>query len=363
MSGRGERSERSGGPAGLRGIRRRAVPADAGELVRFEDAVPGAPLPIQATAAGDLVDAAGWAEENRQVLEERLQERGAVLLRGFGVAGTEELERLVTRLYDELLRYTDRVQPRTQVHRNVYTSTEYPPDQTIELHNESSYASEWPLRLFFLCEQPAPEGGATPVADGRRIAAGMDPEVRRRFEDKGILYVRNFGHGMGITWQEAYGTEDRDEMAAFCRRHHIELEWLDDGRLRTRARRPAFRRHPRTGELAWFNAALSSHVSTLDPEVREALLAELAPEDLPKNVYFGDGTPLGEEDLAEVRRLFRQESVEFQWQRGDVLLVDNMLAMHGRTPYRGPRKVVVAMAVPVRADDLDGDGGGTEAHG
>ena len=32
------------------------------------------------------------------------------------------------------------------------------------------------------------------------------------------------------------------------------------------------------------------------------------------------------------------------WERGDVAVIDNMLASHGRTPFDGERRVLVAMA-------------------
>jgi hypothetical protein len=35
--------------------------------------------------------------------------------------------------------------------------------------------------------------------------------------------------------------------------------------------------------------------------------------------------------------------VSFPWQRGDILMLDNILAAHGRAPYEGPRKILVGM--------------------
>jgi hypothetical protein len=34
----------------------------------------------------------------------------------------------------------------------------------------------------------------------------------------------------------------------------------------------------------------------------------------------------------------------FNWQRGDVMVVDNVLATHGREPFTGERRILVAMS-------------------
>jgi alpha-ketoglutarate-dependent taurine dioxygenase len=120
----------------------------------------------------------------------------------------------------------------------------------------------------------------------------------------------------------------------------------DTGRLRTRHVRPAVARHPRTGETVWFNQANVHHPSSLPPALRESLLAVAADRDFPMdmNACYGDGTPIPDEDIAAVRRACEEENVLFPWRQGDVLVVDNMLVAHGRSPFSGPRKIVVLMA-------------------
>jgi len=330
----------------LRG-HRRAVGVAPSELVLAAPLDAGRPLPLVARPAVDGVDLVVWAGDHRDWVERRLEQHGGILFRNFGIDSTARLEALIVALYGSLLTYNDRVQPRAQVSGNVYTSTQYPADQEIELHNECSYSYSWPMRIAFLCLQPAAQGGATPIADCRRVLARIESAVRERFIERGVQYVRNFGDGFGITWQEAFQTDDRAEMEAFCARTGVRLEWKDDGRLRTRSNRPVAVAHPRTGEAVWFNAAVSSHISTVEPSVRATLEADFAPDELPKNSLYGDGAPIEAATLDAIRRAYREETVTFEWQRGDVLLLDNMLACHGRLPYRGERKVVVAMAEPI----------------
>jgi alpha-ketoglutarate-dependent taurine dioxygenase len=104
--------------------------------------------------------------------------------------------------------------------------------------------------------------------------------------------------------------------------------------------------------MVWFNHLTFFHVSTLPSQVQETLLAELGEQDLPNNTYYGDGSPIEPEVLDELRSLYHQETISFPWQAGDILLLDNMMVAHGRSPFAGPRKVVVAMAEPRAWSDV-----------
>ena len=142
----------------------------------------------------------------------------------------------------------------------------------------------------------------------------------------------------------------RAEVEAFCARHQIQCEWRDDGNLRTRQICQSEALHPVTGEAVWFNQAHLFHVSGLEPEVRETLLAAVDDEaELPRNVFHGDGTDIEESVLDEIRDVYADLMLAFRWQEGDILMLDNMLTSHGRAPFTGPRRVLVAMAEPFPA--------------
>jgi alpha-ketoglutarate-dependent taurine dioxygenase len=328
----------------LKTARRRPVGPEG--LVRAARLQPDRRLPLVIEAAVGGLDAAAWAAANRGMIEARLLEHGGLLFRGFDVGTPEQFAEFMRAVSPELLEYGERSSPRTRVAEHVYTSTDYPAAHPIFVHNENSYQRTWPMKVFFFCETPAESGGETPVADCRGVYARLAPHVRARFVELGWMYVRNFGDGLGLPWRTVFQTDDRRAVEEHCRRNHIEAEWKDGDRLRLRAVRRAVARHPQTGEEVWFNHATFFHISTLEPEVRRALSEEFAEDDLPTNSFYGDGSPIEAEVLEALREAYRLETVTFAWQRGDILLLDNMLAAHGRAPYTGRRKILVGMSEP-----------------
>lgn len=288
-----------------------------------------------------------------QLARTRLHEVGGLLLRGLDVLGEQAFQQLVRSFGHELLSYEFGSTPRKAVEQGVYTSTEYPAHQVIPLHNEQSYTLQWPLKIWFHCVQPSAEGGETPIADSRLIYQRIDPALRQRFTDKRLMYVRNYGNGLDLPWEQAFNSEDRSVVEAFCRANRIDFEWKDDGELRTRQVCQASARHPVSQDMVWFNQAHLFHVSNLAPAVREGLLAVVDdPFDLPRNVYYGDGSPLEDSALDEIRGVLDDCTVRFPWQQGDVLMLDNMLVAHGRASFKGARKVIVAMAEPAQEQTL-----------
>jgi alpha-ketoglutarate-dependent taurine dioxygenase len=168
------------------------------------------------------------------------------------------------------------------------------------------------------------------------------------------MYVRNYGGGADLPWQEVFQTREPTEVEAFCRDHDINVEWLPEGRLRTRQVCQAVVRHPKTGRMLWFNQAHLFHVSSLEPDIREAMLEVFGQDELPRNSFYGDGSPIEEAVLEEVRQVYREEQVVFPWERADVLLLDNMAVAHGRTSYTGERKIRVGMTELVDGTALSG---------
>ncbi|MBX3328845.1 MAG: amino acid adenylation domain-containing protein [Nitrospira sp.] len=308
-------------------------------------------LPLVLQPAVDDVDLAAWAQDNRPKVEQDLFAHGAILFRGFALKGPEDFEQVAQALCPALFgEYGDL--PREKAGRHLYGSTPYPADKTILFHNESSHLHRWPLKQSFFCVQAAQEGGETPIVDCRKMCERLRPELRRKFEKEALMYVRNFTPGFDVSWQDFFHTEDKAVVEETCRQHGVECDWTPDGGLRTRQICPAIVKHPKTGDLVFFNQIQLHHISYLEPAVRNSLVDVLGIDRVPRNVYFGDGSPIDDETAAEIGELYERTSVRFPWKNGDLLMLDNMLVAHARSPFAGPRKIVVAMGEMINQRDV-----------
>lgn len=322
-------------------------------LTRSSYLAPDSPLPLVIQPSMNGVNLASWAASNREYIQAELAKHGGILFRNFRVDSPlkfEEFARSVAsngELFDE---YGDL--PRDTPGAKVYHSTPYPADKSILFHNESSHMHRWPMKIFFYCVKAAEKGGATPIIDCRKSYQTLDPALIKRMAEKKLMYVRNFIDGLDVSWQQFFQTTDKNKVEAYCRKVGLDFVWKGEKQLTTRQICQAVARHPHTGEMLFFNQIQLHHISTLDPEVRSSMLAMFQEEDLPRNVYYGDGTPIEASVVAEISALYDQQAVRFQWQAGDVILLDNMMVAHSRDPFEGTRKILVAMAELVSAQDM-----------
>lgn len=286
-----------------------------------------------------------WAKENKSLLDNCLLKHGGVLLRNFNLHSVSEFNRIVHALSSDLLDYVYRSTPRTKLGGKIYTATEYPADRVIPLHNENSYSRSWPKKIFIFSAIVASDGGATPIADSRKVYKKIDPQVKDKFEKHGVMYTRNYTNGIDLSWQEVFQTEEKTEVEKYCKENYIEFEWKSGiPELTTRQTCQATLVHPVSGESVWFNQAHLFHISSLDEESRISLIKEMGEENIPRNASYGNGEPFEVEVLDHIRDVYAQEKVKFEWHKGDIMILDNVLMAHGREAYKGERKVAVAMS-------------------
>jgi alpha-ketoglutarate-dependent taurine dioxygenase len=307
----------------------------------------GQSLPLLIEPKREGIDLCAWAKDNKDYIDELFVEHHALLFRNFEYGPEQAIQRfddfVSLSSSGDRLHYKDRSTPRNTHGDRIYDATIYPAEQTIALHNEGTYWTTWARKLYFACTLNATSGGQTPIADVHAVYKRIDPVIRQEFEQRGILYVRNFNSGFGLDWQTVFQTEDKQEAEAYCHANRIEFEWKDAGRMRTRQRRPAVRAHPDSGLPLWFNHGAFFHVTSLEPAMRDMFLAELGEDELPYNTYYGDGGAIDPEVIAHLREAYLAEKIAFRWQTGDIALYDNMRVAHAREPYTGERTTLVAM--------------------
>lgn len=278
-------------------------------------------------------------------LDDQLVKEKALVFRGFGVQ-PGSLDPVLSLLLPNRLAYVHGNSPRTKVGANVYTSTEYPQEFTISMHNELSYAARWPSRLTFYCEIAAATGGATPLVDAALWLASLDDKVREAYQG-GVRYTQNLhdGFGLGKSWQDTFESDDRDHVEAFLAEAGATWEWKADGTLRVSSVRPSTITHPVTGTEVWFNQSDQWHPGAALGDETAAALAQIMPEeDLPQSVSFADGSPIPADWAIQVRDRGLENAVDVPWRQGDLMVIDNILVGHGRRPFTGQRRVLVAMS-------------------
>ncbi len=325
----------------FKNIKPKFVEVEQPGLIKTSYFAPDQTLPLIIEPAITDVDPANWASNNRDFIDAELRRHGSILFRNFQLHSVADFENFAQGIHPELFsNYGDL--PREESSSKVYKSTPYPPDKAILFHNESSHLRHWPMKQWFYCVKAAEQGGETPIVDCRRVYSLLDPEIAARFASKQLMYVRNFTDGIDVSWQEFFKTTDRSVVEECCHEAAMGFEWKENGLKITQVCQ-AVTKHPTTGETVFFNQIQLHHISCLEPEARENILALFQEKDFPRNVYYGDGSVIEDSVVDEIRQVYERAAVKFAWRESDVLMVDNMLVAHARAPFIGSRKIVVAM--------------------
>lgn len=284
-----------------------------------------------------------WLARNEADLNRRALEHGAILFRGFPVQSPQDFDRFIAAFGWENFPYEQSLSNAVRVNYTprVFSANEAPSDVTIYLHHEMAQTPIFPSRLFFYCQQPAEEGGATPLCRSDVLFDQMRarcPDFARDCESKGLRYTNvmpahdDAASGMGRSWQSTFRAESREEAEQRMRDLGYSWEWSADGCLRaTTPVLPAVR-EVAPGRKTFFNQLIAAFQGWKDSR-----------NDPSKSITFGDGTSLDRETVLRVAEMAEQLTFDQMWEQGDVVLVDNFVAMHGRRCFRGTRKILASL--------------------
>jgi alpha-ketoglutarate-dependent taurine dioxygenase len=234
-------------------------------------------LPLVVEARGDRTATAlaAWCKMNAGWVADALARHGALLFRDLDVADAPAFEQVARAVDDDLKCDYLGTSPRDALTGYVFTASELPSYYPIPQHCEMSFVADPPRHLFFCClVEPTRGCGATPLADFTKVAAELPASVMARFEARGLRIVRNYsGPGGGRRfdlwrlkrWDQMFGTTDRREVEARCRREGFDPVWTKGDGLRIVSWQPAIRTHPVTGERVWHNHSTTFHPTQAAP--------------------------------------------------------------------------------------------------
>jgi alpha-ketoglutarate-dependent taurine dioxygenase len=274
-------------------------------------------------------------EKNKEWFKQMIIKNSGVLLRGFNVRNAEDFNDIVETVGSENVPYVGRA-PRTNVHKRVYTANEGPLSETILFHHEMALMKGCPENVMFFCEVPPPEGGETPIVPSFRVAERMVeefPEAIKEMEEKGLNYTyiilaQNTHSFIGGGWPTILGTSDPAEAMKRAKvEADIDMELLPNGSAEMIfANRPLTKVFDgRKGRKMWFNNLTLTNGLKIT------------------SVMMMDGTEIPEKLVKRCEEILEEESIEFKWEKGDILFLDNFAMLHGRRPSLPPRKVFVSL--------------------
>jgi alpha-ketoglutarate-dependent taurine dioxygenase len=292
-------------------------------------------------------DPAARAAEHREELAKLLPEHGAVLISGLSLSSAADLAGVRQALGYRPARPREHFAERHELADGVWSPPSWPADREQCLHHEGCYGVDFPRVLLMTCLVPPQAGGELLLGDTRQVLARVPPPLRERFRAEGWRFERNFRPHFGLQWPAAFGVATPADAERFCAERLIGCAWRPDGVLHVAQRRPAVVRHPETGHECWFNDVAFFSQWSVDAEERRVLLAAFGPAGLPFSTAFGGGDPLSEPDWRALLDAYEAVMCRVPWRPGDLVVIDNVLTAHGRTPYSGRLLVAVAPAETV----------------
>jgi hypothetical protein len=139
-----------------------------------------------------------------------------------------------------------------------------------------------------------------------------------------------------------YGTESEQEVEEYFESNGIAYSWGENV-LYTSYVTGAAIEHFQLGQKVWFNQAHAFHLSSLSTNARKTVEKYYRELEIPNQAYYGDGSKIDDEDIQIIREAYKKVWYLFDWEKGDILMLDNMLISHGRLPFEGERRILVMM--------------------
>ncbi|KAI3521480.1 hypothetical protein L1887_10948 [Cichorium endivia] len=294
-----------------------------------------------AIALGDFGEA---IRAHKPWVESSLKKSGAILFRGFPVTSPSDFNNVVEAFGYPELPYMGGRAARTKVIGRVYSANESPPEEAIPFHHEMAYIPDFPTKLFFFCDEEPGAGGETPIVLSHIIHDKMKekhPEFVAKLEEHGLTYTDiapdedNSSTFTGRGWKSTFKTDDKKAAEERAAKLGGKLEWIGNAAKVISAPMPAIRFDKESRRKTWFNSLATTYSGPAAS--KKFCIGGTSAE-------FGNGDPLPDDVIEDNFKILDEECVAIPWKKGDILLINNLMVLHGRRPLlKPPRRILASL--------------------
>lgn len=300
------------------------------------------PLVISGPKA-PLIDCCNWAKDLTDKLSSAAFNHGAVIIKGLPIKTPENFDTIIRAFDYPNFPYSESMSNAYRINftDRVFSANEAPSNITIFLHHEMAQTPNPPSKLFFYCQIAPNKGGSTPICRSDILwnrLCEQEPELADECLKKGLKYSNVMPSevdelsGMGRSWQSTLSSSTRDEAEAKLNKLGYSWEWHSNGDLKATTPTLAAVHNLGDGRFSFFNQLIAAFKGWKD-----------ARNDPSKSVTFGDGTPLDSIQVESASNIANELTFDINWEPGDIALIDNYVAMHGRRSFQGDRKVLASL--------------------
>lgn len=285
-----------------------------------------------------LAEAKTWVGENLDALKKELNQTGALLFRGFPVTDAQSYDSFFESFGYANFTYKESLSNAVRINHTeyVFTANEAPKDVEIYLHNEMAQTPVFPNIISLFCEAAAEKGGETAISRSDLIYQALyeaHPEQTIQLEKLGIKYTTQMPaedspeSGQGRSWRGTLNVESREQAEAKLNKLGYSWTWNPDNSLSAQTGALPAIKSLADGRKVFFNQVVAAYMGWKGAKENPGSVLRL-----------GDDSEFTREFLESIVEIAQKLSYNVEWQDGDVAIVDNHLAMHGRLPYSGDRK-------------------------
>jgi alpha-ketoglutarate-dependent taurine dioxygenase len=229
--------------------------------------------------------------------------------------------------------------------------TPWPKELSVLPHSELTYHTEFPKNMSFICKEPAQYGGETSIYDCAKAFEYLSPDFQRKASTHNVIfrkrYVQALDHGRYPSWQQVVGenTTHEDIMDHFNSMgyHCVVLHIEENGSLTTVVETQLTR--PMVYEYQG-KQCLHSSVVGIAPYWYEEVWPGKEP---PLTATWDNGEPFSFEELRQMENALLSARILYKnWQKHDVMILDNPRIAHGRLPFIGERVIGALVAQPAQ---------------